>query len=68
MKYIICGLEHVGVRVAEALLDLKEEVTVITLNKGEPSVFLIRQRVANYIEGDARNSETLKLAGIDQAD
>ena len=68
MKYIICGLEHVGVRIAETLLDLKNEVTVITLNKNESSVFLIRDRVTNYVEGDARSIETLKLAGIDKAD
>ncbi len=68
MKYIICGLEHIGVRIAEALLDLKTDVTVITLNKNESSVFLIRDRVTNYVEGDARNIETLKLAGIDSTD
>lgn len=68
MKYIICGLEHIGLRLTEALLDLNEEVTVITLNKNEASLFFVRDRIACYIEGDARNGQTLSMAGIEQAD
>jgi Trk K+ transport system NAD-binding subunit len=68
MKYIICGLEHVGLRVAEALLILNEEVSVITLHENEPSLFYIKSKLQRYTEGDARNAEILQTAGIKEAD
>jgi Trk K+ transport system NAD-binding subunit len=68
MKYIICGLDRIGLMVAKALIDLKEDVTIITKNKDESDLFVIRDSISSYIEGDARSREILKLAGIDQAD
>jgi Trk K+ transport system NAD-binding subunit len=68
MKYIICGLEHVGLRVAEALLRMGEEISVITINKNEPELFYIHDKITRYVEGDARNKEILHAAGIENAD
>lgn len=68
MKYIICGIEHIGQRVVEFLVAHNESVNVITLDSREVLLREIRHRVAQYIEGDARQEETLKAAGIEKAD
>jgi Trk K+ transport system NAD-binding subunit len=68
MKYIICGLEHIGLRVIESLSELNSEITLITLNRNEPDIFFIKDKLKLIIEGDARNIDILKQAGVDSAD
>jgi len=65
---IVCGAGHVGFRVIEQLVQFGEDVVVIESNKH--SAF--SERVTNklrvpIITGDARQTETLKQAGIERA-
>lgn len=68
MKYIICGIEHIGQRVVEFLVAHDESVAVITLDSREALLGKIKHRIAQYIEGDATNEATLKAVGIEGVD
>lgn len=67
LKYIICGLEHLGLRVAESLIALQEEVRVITLSADELHLHEIKDSLSLYVQGDARRALTLEASGISEA-
>jgi len=62
---ILCGLGHVGFRVAEQLLSLDEEFVVIT----RESKFLdvLRQKDVPVILGDCRSADLLQAASLASA-
>ena len=62
---IVCGLGHVGFRVAQELLQLGQDFVVI----GHPSKFLeqVRRRDVPVLEGDARDESLLEDAGVARA-
>lgn len=68
MKYIICGIEHIGIRVIDFLLSQKENVSVITLDNNELLLRGIKERVSFCVHGDARFEEILEQAGVRDAD
>ena len=35
MNYIICGVEHIGIRLIEFLQSLNESISIITLDRNE---------------------------------
>ena len=68
MKYVICGIEHIGVRVVEFLAAQGESVTVVTRESEEVLLEGIRARIDAHVTGDARQQETLRKAGVESAD
>jgi len=65
---MVCGLGEVGYRVAELLLDLGEQVTVVTLAGREEWVDIVRKQGANVHIGDARNADFLIRCGLADVD
>ncbi len=65
--YIVCGLGHVGYRVADILLRLGERVSVVTLASRDEWIGDIRERGADVILGDARDERLLLQAGLTEA-
>ena len=68
MKYIICGVEHIGIRVIDFLLSRQETVCLITLDSSELLLRGIEERVSLCVHGDARFEEILEQAGVREAD
>jgi Trk K+ transport system NAD-binding subunit len=68
MKYIICGIEHIGIRVIDFLLSRNENVSLITLDSNELLLRGIKERVSLCVHGDARFEEILEQAGARSAD
>jgi Trk K+ transport system NAD-binding subunit len=68
LRYIICGIEHIGARIAASLFSYGEQVTTITLNAQEPIFKNIQQAVVSCVHGDARCESTLREAGVEFAD
>lgn len=63
--YIICGYGRIGRRIAEVLDESDIELVVVD---NRPDVIAhLKERAIPYVEGDAREEETLKLAGIEKA-
>jgi len=63
--HIICGYGRIGRRIAEVLADSGIEIVVID---NRPDIIRrLRERGLPYVEGDAREEETLKRAGIEKA-
>lgn len=67
MNYIICGIEHIGIKVVNLLVSFNESITVITLDQKELLLQEIKDQVV-YVEGDARQAAVLEAAGIGKAD
>lgn len=67
-KVIVCGLGQVGFRVANLLLRLGEEVSVVTQGSREEFEELIQEAGARLTRGDARADKNLIAAGIANAD
>lgn len=68
MKYIICGIEHIGIRVIDFLLSRQETVCLITLDSNETLLRGIKERVSLCVHGDARFEEILERSGVREAD
>jgi len=65
--YIVCGMGHLGYRIADLLLRLGEGVAVITEGSREDWVGDVEARGARIVRGDARSAARLRDAGIDGA-
>src|SRR5262245_10684228 len=65
--FILCGLGHVGYRIAELLYALGEPFVVITRDIRPEWRETITVRAARFVEGDARAEHSLRLAGIETA-
>lgn len=63
-RIIVCGLGQVGYRVADLLLRLGEDVTVVTLAVREDFLEDVRKRGARVILSDARSDHVLLDAGL----
>ena len=63
--HIICGYGRIGRRIAEVLAESDIELVVVD-NRPE-IIARLRERGIPYVEGDAREEETLKRAGIEKA-
>lgn len=66
-RVLVCGLGQVGYRVATLLLDLGENLSVVTLDGREEWLRLLRDRGANVVIGDARDETILEQAGVTEA-
>lgn len=64
---MICGLGEVGYRVSRLLLDLGEEVTVVTIEARNEWLRLLEKRGAKICIGDARDESFLEESGIADA-
>jgi Trk K+ transport system NAD-binding subunit len=62
---MVCGLGEVGYRVAILLLDLGEEVTIVTLTARDEWLSVVQARGARVCIGDARNEEFLIRCGLE---
>lgn len=67
-RVIVCGLGQVGFRIANLLVRLGEEVTVVTQGSREEFEELIQEAGAKLVRGDARADKNLLAAGITDAD
>ena len=65
--YIVCGMGHLGYRIADLLLRLGEGAAVITEGSREDWVGDVEARGARIVRGDARSAARLRDAGIDGA-
>ena len=65
---MVCGLGEVGYQVVSLLLDLGEQVTVVTLAAREEWLNTIKERGAKVFIGDARNEKFLVQAGLADMD
>lgn len=63
---VICGLGHVGYRVAQQLLDLERPIIGIEAKESALTQLLIDRNVP-VILGDVREKEVLRGAGVDRA-
>ncbi len=64
---IVCGLGHVGYRIARLLLHLGEQVAVVTLDARGEWRSAIEGAGACVFVGDARNRKLLEAAGLGSA-
>src|SRR5690242_3797674 len=64
---IVCGLGHVGYRIAELLSHLGEPFTVITKGIRTEWQEIMKSRALRYVDGDARAESCLRAAGIQTA-
>ncbi|HZO86887.1 MAG TPA: NAD-binding protein [Chthonomonadaceae bacterium] len=64
---IICGLGHVGYRIAELLHALCVPFVIVTRDIRPAWRETTQARAARYIEGDARSERCLREAGIETA-
>ena len=62
---IICGFGHVGIRLAKQLKENGKKVIVIDK---DPDVFVGQDSTLNKLVADAIDEDTLKLAGIKNAE
>lgn len=65
--FILCGLGHVGYRIAELLHNLGESFVVITRDIRPEWRDTLVARAALFVEGDARAEANLRAAGIETA-
>src|SRR5579871_1112921 len=65
---MVCGMGEVGYRVVNLLLDLGEEVTVVTMASREDWVGAVKKRGANVFIGDARDEDFLVQCGLEAVD
>lgn len=66
-RVILCGLGHVGQRIAQLLRALDVDVTVVTLASRDAWRHRAEAAGAVIIDGDARDEATLRRAGIESA-
>lgn len=66
-RVILCGLGHVGHRIAQLLRALDVDVTVITLAARDAWRRDVEAAGAVIIDGDARDEAVLRRAGIESA-
>ena len=65
---VVCGAGHVGFRVIEELTRAGDDVVAIEGNKSSPFNDRVRDKLhVPLIVGDARQTEVLKLAGVERA-
>lgn len=62
---VLCGLGHIGFRVAEQLHDLGQEIVVIS--RESPFVERVKRAGVPVVTGDARDVTLLEAAGLRQA-
>ena len=65
---MVCGLGEVGYRVVTLLLDLGEDVTIVTLASREEWLAKVKERGAKIFIGDARDENFLIQAGLKTVD
>lgn len=65
---LVCGLGEVGYRTATLLLDLGEQVTVVSVNPPDEWKRILEGRGARVFTGDARDEQCLEQAGLKDAD
>ncbi len=65
---MVCGMGEVGYRVTMLLLDLGEEVTVVTIGSREDWIANAKQRGAKVFVGDARDEALLQKCGLKDVD
>lgn len=64
---VICGLERLGLRVARALIDLGERVTVVA-ESPQPAILREVERAgARFVQGSSAEIARLRAAAIDSA-
>lgn len=66
-RFVVCGLGHVGYRVTSLLLDLGEQVSVVTLHARDTWLREVKERGADVVIGDARDSATLHQVRVSEA-
>ncbi|MFI5386485.1 MAG: potassium channel family protein [Fimbriimonadales bacterium] len=64
---MVCGFGQVGYRVATLLLELGEEVTVVTTTPREEWMRIAEARGAKFCIGDARDETFLEECGLKEA-
>ena len=64
---IVAGVGHLGIRVVRELILLDEDVVVIEMDPDNHRLEEVRNYDIPTIIGDARNAETLRRAGLDEA-
>lgn len=64
---ILCGLGHVGFRILEQLLQLKQQVTVVTLPDPTTFIQMARERQVKVIEGNILDQNLMLSAGLKSA-
>ena len=64
---VVCGLGHVGYRVVEELMRLREEVVAIESDENAPFLDVVRRLGVPVHIGDARRDELLVQCGVDRA-
>ncbi len=63
--HIICGYGRIGRRIAEVLAE--SEIELVVVDNRPEIINRLKERGIPFVEGDAREEETLKRAGIDKA-
>jgi voltage-gated potassium channel len=63
--YIICGYGRIGQEISAGYL--QNNVAHVVMEQDPGRIEMLRERSVPYIEGDAADDDTLKLAGIDRA-
>jgi len=65
---MVCGLGDVGYRIATLLLDLGEEVTIVTREARDEWARALKNRGATLLFGDARDEVFLEECGLKDAE
>jgi len=63
--HIICGYGRIGRRIAEVLTE--SDIEIVVVDNRPDIITRLKERGIPYVEGDAREEETLKRAGIEKA-
>ena len=63
--HIICGYGRIGRRIAEVLIE--SDIELVVVDNRPDIIARLKERGIPYVEGDAREEETLKRAGIEKA-
>ena len=65
---MVCGMGDVGYGVVSLLLDLGEDVTIVTLTSRPEWLVLVKERGAHVYIGDARDESFLEQCGLKAMD
>jgi len=64
---IVCGLGDMGMQVVQSLRDLDQDAVVIDVQAESSHVPTCERQGVPFLKGDAKNIQTLRLAGIARA-